>query len=49
MESAVNNFALHLLGFLDYDEPDGVIHQPMYIGFTTYGILTVGAELDICF
>ncbi|KAJ7082378.1 hypothetical protein B0H15DRAFT_852732 [Mycena belliarum] len=45
-ESAVDDFAAFLLGMLDYDEPERVVHQRLEIGFVMCG-QKVGANPDI--
>ncbi|KIJ31389.1 hypothetical protein M422DRAFT_185989 [Sphaerobolus stellatus SS14] len=46
-ESAVDSFAAYLLGLLDYDEPDRVVHQRLEIGFVMCGS-RVDAKPDVC-
>src|SRR5882762_4232220 len=45
-ESAVDDFATFLLGMLDYDEPERVVHQHLEIGFLMCG-KRVDAKPDV--
>ncbi|TEB33833.1 hypothetical protein FA13DRAFT_1789655 [Coprinellus micaceus] len=47
VESAAAHFASHLLGLLDYDEPDRVIHQRLQIRFLVSGVYA-DAQPDVC-
>ncbi|OBZ66754.1 hypothetical protein A0H81_13222 [Grifola frondosa] len=46
-QSAVDDFAMHLLGLLGYDEPNRVLHQRLNIPFVVCGE-NVHAKPDIC-
>ena len=46
-EAAVDTFAFHLLGLLDYDEPNRAVYKRMEIGFIMCG-QRVDAKPDIC-
>lgn len=47
MKSAADDFAMFLLGWLDYGEPERAIHQRLEIGFIMSGA-RFDAKSDIC-